>query len=319
MQTLTISVTIRYRRGISLTPAMSNSTLALCQSIGSTAMRLFRSAPTVPTSAKFALVSIASCSIRPCTWHSATRSFSCLNRLRQTAVRSAEEEQRLARVRERFRQRYVNDPVFRQCKLDASKKSRRQPDIRAKINAHQRARNEANPGKCVEASSLAWAEDLSRRRANQLANFLLRGAAERSTWRTHAPIRYTDRVDHHCTSCNRNRFLRKWWKEKPEAPRNSEQPNPDRYMCNHCFANDWPRVVPETYKGKLPAIFRSPEFPLYKAHQEKGAQDNSDKESKAQKNAQSSSTLAQKFHWSQPSHISVFARHNVLSKQKRIE
>jgi hypothetical protein len=42
----------------------------------------------------------------------------------------------------------------------------------------------------------------------------------------------------------------------------TEQSDTDRYMCNTCFANDWPRVVPETYTGRLHRLFRSPDLPL---------------------------------------------------------
>ncbi|CAD0088366.1 unnamed protein product [Aureobasidium mustum] len=260
---------------------MSSLTLALRQSIGSRVMRLLRSAPPVPTSAMFALASIASCSTRPCIWHPATRSFSYLNRLRQESARNAEEEvahqqaserKRLADRVARFRERYANDPAFRQKMIDNGRKRYRQPERRIKANACYRAKYQANREYYVKAHERAWAEDLSRRRTSYLVTLIARGAAERATWRTHAPIAYTERVEHYCTGCNRIRFLRRWWKEKSEALGKAEQPDSDRYMCNHCFANDWPRVVPETYEGRLPGIFKSPELPLTTAHQKNAQQ-----------------------------------------------
>jgi len=101
-----------------------------------------------------------------------------------------------------------------------------------------------------------------------LFRLLCDGTANKYTWKTHIPIRYSDKVAHHCTGCNRNRFLERWWQEKSEIPESSEQSNPDRYMCTNCFANDWPRVVPETYTGKLHGIFKSPDFPPSKAEKE---------------------------------------------------
>jgi hypothetical protein len=122
--------------------------------------------------------------------------------------------------------------------------------------------------------------DLKRRRSIALFVLLKRGVADTHTWKTHIPIQYSDRVDHHCTGCNRGRFLTRWWKEKSETPELSKQSDPDRYMCSYCFANDWPRVVPETYTGQLYNIFRSPELPLSKAQREelaKGKGTESDK------------------------------------------
>lgn len=227
-------------------------------------------------SAMLALISITSYPVRLSTWQLATRSLSCLNRLRQAPIRSAEEVERLTRRRKR----YLNDPVFRQKTLNASRNAHRNPEITMKRKASWRAKNKRHSEKYVEINSLAWANNLDIRRAMTLSKLLSKEAVARYTWITHAPTQYTERVVHCCTSCNRNRLLRRWWQEKPEAPECSGQLNSDRYMCNHCFANDWPRVVPETYEGCLYDIFRSPEFPLYKGrHQES----NGGEEQKSQK------------------------------------
>lgn len=237
-------------------------------------MRLFSPAPPVPTSAMFALAAIVSCSTRPCSWHSVIRPFSCCNRLRQEPGQTAEEEVAHQQASEREwlenlagrRERYAKDPVYRQKSIDSAKKWSRRPEIRTQRNAYYRARYERE--KYTEAKKLHWANDLGYRRATCLSRLLLQGALTRYTWSTHAPTQYTDHAEHYCTSCNRVRFLKRWWKEKPEASGHSEQPSPDRYMCNHCFANDWPRVVPETYEGTLSKMFRSPDFPQLKAQKQ---------------------------------------------------
>lgn len=54
-------------------------------------------------------------------------------------------------------------------------------------------------------------------------------------------------------------------------------------MCSHCFANDWPRVVPETYTGKLPRIFRSPDLPQSKVQQKELAKEKETESDKTRK------------------------------------
>lgn len=55
--------------------------------------------------------------------------------------------------------------------------------------------------------------------------------------------------------------MKHWWKEKPRPDATDVKSNQDRYMCNHCFANDWDLIVPEKHSGKLPRIFTSPDHP----------------------------------------------------------
>ncbi|KAI4726493.1 hypothetical protein E4T49_05722 [Aureobasidium sp. EXF-10728] len=83
---------------------------------------------------------------------------------------------------------------------------------------------------------------------------------------------YAARVDHHCTACGRNRFLKFWFKEKLPPHVTDTQPDEDRYMCNACFANNWDLVVPETCSGKLHRVFTSPDYPPpYASHRPKAA------------------------------------------------
>jgi len=196
-----------------------------------------------------------------------TRLFSCIHRLEQAPVQTAEgeaahlERKRLERNALR-RQRYANDPELRQRHKEYFKRYNRDPIRRVELRAGALARFEKSRDRHQAHSKRRHAEDLSSRRSKHLNYFIRRGPSNALTWKTHTHIRYLDRVAHHCTSCNRDRFLRLWWKEKPEV---SEESGPDRYMCNHCFANDWPRVVPETYTGRLASIFTSPELPLTRA------------------------------------------------------
>lgn len=108
-------------------------------------------------------------------------------------------------------------------------------------------------------------EQLSLRRAHTLIKHVFNGRSRRIietyTWKTHSPVSSDDKVEHHCTACHRPRFLKHWWKEKPRPEATETNPDQDRYMCNTCFANNWDLVVPETYSGRLPRMFTSPDYP----------------------------------------------------------
>jgi hypothetical protein len=223
----------------------------------------------------FTLLSTISRTARPCIWSQAIRPFSCIDRLRQALVQTSEEkaahlERQRLNANAQNRQRYANDPVFRQKSRDSKKKWRRSPDNRDELKAFVHAHREKNREKYNARSAHHWETNLELRRSSTLSVLLNKGVNDTHTWKTHTPIRYSDRVDHHCTGCNRDRFLMAWWKEKLETPELWDQ---DRYMCNRCFANDWPRVVPETYTGYLANIFRSPELPLSKAQKEELAKE----------------------------------------------
>ena len=243
-------------------------------------MRLLFSIRQAPltTAPLFTLLSTTFRSAQTAGLPSVTRLFSCIHRLEQAPVQTAKEEaahlerERLERNALQ-RQRYANDPELRQRYREYYKRYRqryreyykrynRDPIRRVELRADAQARFEKTRDKHQAASKRRHAENLSQRRWRQLDKVLRRGSANAFTWKTHTWIRYPDRVAHHCTGCHRDRFLRLWWKEKPEV---SEESGPDRYMCNHCFANDWPRVVPEIYTGRLASIFTSPELPLTRA------------------------------------------------------
>jgi hypothetical protein len=70
-------------------------------------------------------------------------------------------------------------------------------------------------------------------------------------------------VDHHCTACDEIRFLKHWWKERLHPDAMDTDSGQDRYMCNHCFANDFNLMVPENCSDipRLSRLFTSPDFP----------------------------------------------------------
>ncbi|CAD0090081.1 unnamed protein product [Aureobasidium vineae] len=71
------------------------------------------------------------------------------------------------------------------------------------------------------------------------------------SWKTHAPIVYPTRVDHHCTACDQDRYLKTWWSQKQD-PTNSDE---SLYMCTRCFASDPDRIIPERHPPNLPSFF----------------------------------------------------------------
>jgi hypothetical protein len=168
------------------------------------------------------------------------------------------DEQRQERLARR-RQYYAESPE----RFEAmQRKSRRKPDIRAKINEKKKKLRREGLTRPQEPSQH---EKLSTRRATKLQQFIFNKPWRLRAWKwkTHTPISYLDRVDHHCTACDENRFLKHWWKEKLRPEATGTDPNQDRYMCNHCFANEFNLMVPENRSEipRLSQLFTSPNFP----------------------------------------------------------
>jgi hypothetical protein len=142
------------------------------------------------------------------------------------------------------------------------RKSRRKPEIRAKINEKKKQLWREGLTRPQEPSQH---EKLSTRRATKLQQSVFNKPwrLEAWTWKTHTPISYNDRVDHLCTVCDENRFLKHWWKEKLRPEATDTDPDQDRYMCNHCFANNFNLVVPENRSEipRLSQLFTSPNYP----------------------------------------------------------
>ncbi|KEQ92186.1 hypothetical protein AUEXF2481DRAFT_434906 [Aureobasidium subglaciale EXF-2481] len=151
----------------------------------------------------------------------------------------------------------TDDPVRTQAQIDRRRLWGRIPENRARIKAEATKYNAARSSQLREQTFRRYQADLPTRRALELRNRDLR----RYTWKSHEPVTFSDRVDLRCTACDSSRYLKFWWREKTLGKSVKGNTTTDRYMCNRCFANDWPRMVPETYPGDLPPVFRSPDLP----------------------------------------------------------
>ena len=173
-------------------------------------------------------------------------------RMREVRANETDEQRQERHVRER--QRYAEHP---ETYAEARRRHKRKPHIREKLKEQHKQRWRNSDRKHSPH------EKLSVRRATTLGIrvFAESWRMEAWTWKTHKPVSYHDRVDHHCTACDRIRFLKHWWKEKPRPDTTDVKSNQDRYMCNYCFANDMDLIVPEKYSGRLPQIFTSPDHP----------------------------------------------------------
>ena len=152
------------------------------------------------------------------------------------------------------RHRWATDPEYRQKQLESMKRYRRSPATRWKAleyyKEYDKGRRESTRQRVRERART----NLGHRRSSALYEIIYKGSRwtkEGWTWRTHAPAPGFDRVEHFCTSCEKLRFRKLWWKEH----------NSDQYMCNSCFASNFDLVVPENVMGKMPLLFTSPTHP----------------------------------------------------------
>ncbi|KAH0377828.1 hypothetical protein KCU92_g9025, partial [Aureobasidium melanogenum] len=180
------------------------------------------------------------------------------------AARAKEtEEERHERLARR-RQKYASSPEMRKRRSEYHFEHRRDPESQAKQAEYNRVHRLKDPYKRILHLRQVRAGDLKLRRADGLASFLgqsKRWVQENWSWPTHQVVRTAARVDRHCTSCDKIRRLKLWWKEKhPPQRLNTESPQ-DRFMCNYCFANSWDLVVPEGNIEKLPPLLTSPDHP----------------------------------------------------------
>jgi hypothetical protein len=154
------------------------------------------------------------------------------------------------------RWRYINDDEYRRRIRESNFKYSRSPEGREKKKAIFRENNQKPATKQYQREHYAQStrESLRHRRARWLVAMLQksRWIKEQWTWKLHVPVKTADRVDHRCTACDKNRFLRLWWATKVE---------PTTYMCNACFASDFDLMVPEGHHKKLPRLFTDPSHP----------------------------------------------------------
>lgn len=151
-----------------------------------------------------------------------------------------------------YRFRYQNDPEF--CKSEI---------LRSRINGNtpqgqETARKRNLRRRPVHGPRLrtSYQESSEFRRTCGLMrfiryHFMLGGLDKNWSWKTHTPLLYPTRVDHHCTACDRDRYLKNWWKQKSDTSKTDEP----RYMCTSCFASDPERMMPERHPSNLPGFF----------------------------------------------------------------
>ncbi|KAG9700529.1 hypothetical protein KCU95_g731, partial [Aureobasidium melanogenum] len=148
--------------------------------------------------------------------------------------------------------RYHNDDNFYRRARLARRKYLRRPEIRERKRTPQSVQYMREYDASLDERKLHM-----RRRSQRLFGILNenRWIREGWTWKLHTPVITPDRVDHYCTACQKDCFLRVWWATKAE---------PTTYICNSCFASDFDLMVPEVPDGrnkKLPQIFTSPDYP----------------------------------------------------------
>ncbi|KAI4833694.1 hypothetical protein E4T44_09276, partial [Aureobasidium sp. EXF-8845] len=153
------------------------------------------------------------------------------------------------------RQLYAASPELRESLAEMRRKFKRKPDVRERLKEYFKVRNRSR--------KQLGPRDLMGRRATWLNNLIRRQQLSRQgwTWKSHTPVLEQDRVDHTYTACGNVRFLKLWWRENLPGKATDANSDQIRYMCNHCFANKWELVVPETYPGKLSRLFTSTDHP----------------------------------------------------------
>lgn len=173
-------------------------------------------------------------------------------RNRRAKETDEQRQKRLARMRERY-------TVFRAKETDEQRQERLAATRKYQREIWRKIRPEG-----IARLRQMRDENLEIRRAVALDYFCRknkRWAKENWSWPTHQVVRTAARVDHHCTSCDRIRSLKLWWKEKVLRQASNHDATQDRYMCNYCFANRWDLVVPEGNIKRLPLLFTSPDHP----------------------------------------------------------
>ncbi|KAH0365944.1 hypothetical protein KCU65_g5658, partial [Aureobasidium melanogenum] len=211
----------------------------------------------------FALSSLASRFFRPFACTGTAHSLWSLHRLAySTSQDNQADPEYLFALRKQdpsayAKWRYHNDDDFYRRMRLAQRKYPSRPEIRErKIHVYNRTPADRKYKREYDAS-LDERKLHMRRRSQRLFKILNepRWIIEGWTWKLHTPVITPDRVDHHCTACNKDRFLRIWWATKAE---------PTTYICNTCFASDFNLMVPDVPAAqhkKLPRIFTSPDHP----------------------------------------------------------
>jgi hypothetical protein len=163
----------------------------------------------------------------------------------------------------RRRQDYAASPELRESLAEGRRGTKRKPHVREKLKEYYRELRQKERLLGKNPRRQLRHPDLMTRRANSLRKVICqRRSTQEWAWKSHTPVLDKDRIDHTCTACGNIRFLKLWWKEKPLGKAAADATlDQDRYICHNCFANNFELMVPESYLGKLPRLFTSPDHP----------------------------------------------------------
>ena len=194
-------------------------------------------------------------------WASSRTASSISQETKSSSQDTEMDESALARLKRDdynayLRWRWRNDDDYRERLLKTCTKYIRTPEGREKKKASSLIRNKklavASYGNKVDAQRYNESLEYRREQSLRITMTNKRWVNEGWSWKLHTPVKTPDRVDRHCTTCDRNRFLKLWWATKAE---------PTTYVCNSCFANNFDLMVPEGQHKKLSPVFTSPHLP----------------------------------------------------------
>jgi hypothetical protein len=166
----------------------------------------------------------------------------------------------------RQRERYANDPEYRQRQLQYRAKCyakataiRRPEHIQKYLNdkdyrefVHDKERNAKKDREAQrQADMIRYREDRNNYAQKlNLLNWILRSKwARRLVWETHNPLIAEDnKVPALCASCNHLYTRKLWWRRKTTDEKTGEQ----LLDCHKCFCDkDWKKALPLGYRGHV--------------------------------------------------------------------
>ena len=166
------------------------------------------------------------------------------------------------------RERYANDPEYRQRKLAILRKSRAKhmpakrsqhiqeyinnPEYRETLRKLYEARNEVRDKEAVnQGLAILYRENRNNfKQKNLLLNNLMGSKwLRRLAWETHEPLISEDeKVPAVCASCNFARSRKLWWRRKEIDEKSGKQ----LLDCHSCFCDkDWEKALPLGYRGHV--------------------------------------------------------------------
>lgn len=143
--------------------------------------------------------------------------------------------------RQWYKQKGLEDPEWR----------RRRSEFSSEWVKKKRATDEEYRLKHLQGLRDMQLDELYVERNRQRSKFYgwvtkYRWIREHLPWKSHIPVIYPQRVEHHCTSCEftRVRGARLWFRSKPPKTHNTEE-----YLCYKCYtSNGWAASMPQGYE-----------------------------------------------------------------------